>query len=239
MGSGGLESPVWGRQCLVPLVVGILVAGSAAATPMQNRPEYRRSTDIYFEDLTDSLQGGQTLGHTPTSGEYQINLEYYNSDPVDRAAVDTFNDTDGGQALGLNWGDANQYNISLAVGGAEVWSDNSHVADADWALTGAWGSWRHTIFYGDWYDLDASSDVSSGDYLKIMPPGYHAFPGEGWVNANEVFSLAVIPTEIQGYTLYDAGNQLGLLTVHTAPETTTGLLLALGLVGLGMRRRVH
>ena len=237
VGSSQLASKMLGRRFWVALSSALLLATNAEATSIQDRPEYRPSTDIYFEDLSDSLQGGQTLGHTPTSGEYQINLEYYSADPADQAAVDTFNDSDGGQAEGLNWGDANQYNVSLSVGGAEVWSGNTHVTDADWALTGAWGSWQHTIFYGDWHDLDASGGVSSGDYLEIMPPGYHAFPGEGWVNANEVFSLAVIPTEIHGYTVYDAGTQLGLLSVNTAPEPTTGLLLASGLVVLSARRR--
>jgi hypothetical protein len=223
--------------CIGLGVVSLLfVAGVSHATSIQDRPEYRASTDIYFEDLSDSLQGGQALGHTPTSGEYQINLKYYSAVPSDELAVEAFNDHDGGQSQGLNWGDANQYAVSLVVGGAQVWSDNTYVTDADWALTGAWGAWQHTIFYGDWHDIDSSAGISSGDYLEINPPGYHAFPGEGWANANEVFSLAVIPTEIHGYTVYDAGSQLGLLSVNIVPEPSTALLLTAGLAGFSVVR---
>ena len=79
---------------LVLGVVWVLVfhgAMSASAISIQDRPEYRESTDIYFTD-SGSLAGGELLGDTPTSGQFQLNVEYYNSIPADMAAIDAYND---------------------------------------------------------------------------------------------------------------------------------------------------
>ena len=167
---------------------------------------------------------------------------------ADMAAIDSFNDNClNGPTLtapgcdsptGWNWVDPEQYTLTLSLNdSAEVWSADVHMADADWAITGEWGGWQHTIFFGDLHDSDSSEAISDGDYLEINPAGYHAFPFSGWANANEVWSLALIPTEIAGYNVFSTGPDEGLLSVHVVPESTTALLLVAGLAVLGLRRR--
>ena len=159
------------------------------------------------------------------------------------AKVDQFNDNclhgppPGGcdSPTGWNWVDPEQYTVTLSLDmSADVYADNVVVTTADWAITGEWSGWQHSIFYGELDDLDSSTTISDGDYLAIDPPGYHSFPGEGWANANEQWNQAVIPTEIAGYFVSSTGPNEGLLSVALVPEPTTGLLLLIGLAGLGI-----
>mgnify|MGYP006191634039 CR=1 FL=1 len=228
-------------------VLSFLASSSVNALSIQDRANYRASTDIYFED-SGSLTGGELLGDTPTSGQFQINLEYYNANAVDMGQIESFNDNclNGptpaapgcDSPTGWNWVDPEQYVVTLSMDAtAEIWSDDVHVADADWTITGAWGGWQHTIFFGDLDDLDSSSDISDGDYLSISPAGYHSFPGEGWANANEQWNLSLIPSEIAGYHVFSTGPAEGLLSVNIVPEPTTAVLLVSGLAGLSLRRQ--
>ena len=232
------------------LGLAFFAPSAANASAIQGRADYRPSTDIFFDDTSGgSLTGGPLSGDTSGSGEFQLNVAYYNNDPVDRAAIDQFDDKClNGQPPGdctdptsWNFTDAVQYTVDITLdSSANIYADlpSQIIGTADWTITGTWGGFSHTIFYGDVIDNDGSVDISDGDFLDNSG-GYHSFPGSGWANLNEVWSQQVLPTDVGGYTVSSQSASIGLLSVDLVPEPTTALLLTLGLAGLGMGRRVH
>ena len=230
------------------LGLAFLAPSAAGASTIQDRADYRPSTDITFADSSGgSLTGGELSGDTFGSGEFQLNVAYYNNVPADRAAIDQFDDkclngqppADCTNPTSWNFTDAVQYTVDITLdSSANIYADDPSqiIGTADWTITGTWGGFSHTIFYGDVIDNDASLDISGGDFLDNSG-GYHSFPGSGWANANEVWNQHVLPTDIGGYTVSSQSASVGLLSVALVPEPSTALLLTLGLSALVIRLR--
>ncbi len=205
------------------MAIIISIGGMVQAQTIEDRPEYRPSSDIYFDLATGQLLGSAYPIASQADQEFQLNILYQK--PFSSDDINQFNDNDGGGVADYNFGDPEQYWLEISENGtspvefANLDPDScttSILEDVEWTITGKWGACHHTILSGRMV----------GDKLIVSPRKYRSYDGEGDANDNEPFDGMLLNTEIASYTVSDMGDGVGKLTI-TIPEdwetaSTTG-----------------
>ena len=237
-------------QLIVVAGLILAVSGTAGASSIQDRPEYRASTGLTLGNLYDGTDGTVWGGiGYQLNADFQLNLVY--QDGVDNDDVDDLNDY--GYPSALNYADDERYFLRVDAGGGlpiGTWDfvnlEQHYALDsgADWVkwTLSYWagpysGEYQfHTILAGDILDT-----IPDDPFLRVVPSaGYRSFLWDGFANEVEVFDGAFIDSEVAGY--YYTGD-LGVgkvLDVKLIPEPVTmaGMLMAVGgLAGYIRRRR--
>ncbi len=188
------------------MAIIISVGAMVQAQTIEDRAEYRPSTDIYFDIATGQLLGSVYPIPALVEQEFHLNVVY--GAPWTDAEIDTFNDRanlDG--PLGLAFGDPESYYLDMPDDDAAIIEYLDHetgteiIGSADWTITGKWGDSHHTILSG----------IMTDNALAIYPRVYRSYDQ---VNEVEVFEGALLPSEVVSYTFTDLGNGIGLLSAE-------------------------
>ncbi len=198
---------------IIIISTGVMVQ----AQTILDRPEYRPSTDIYYDMATGQLLGSVYPILPEADQDFQLNILY--QAPFSNNSIDQFNDNNGGGAGVNNFGDPESYWLEMSVGTASVEFANLDpgpcttdiLESADWTITGKWGDCHHTIMSGS----------MAGDKLTLSPRKYRSYDGEGSANENEPFDGGLLDIEIASYTVSDMGDGVGKLTVLICTDGDT------------------
>jgi len=243
-------------RCVAAVIaVGLLLAvtGTAGATSIQDRDEYRPSTGLTLGNLyaggAGSPWGG--IGYQ-LNADFQLNLVYQAG--IDDSDIEALNDWN--YPTALNYADDERYFLRVDPDGyLPIGTWDFHNSEQHYALdTGEeWVKWTlsywddvtvegetqyqfHTIFAGDILDT-----IPDDPYLRVLPTaGYRSFLWDGFANDVEVFEGASVKCEVLGYYYSDSLEPGKTLDVKLIPEpmTMAGLVLGVGsLVGYVRRRR--
>ncbi len=236
------------RYLTAVAALGLLLAvtGTAGATQIWDRPEYRPSSNLTLGAYNDGSQ-------TPHSGavgwviaqDFQLNLLYQS--PYTEGQINPFNDY--GDPNTLNFPDNDYYFLRLDENGGlpiGIWDYENAVQQVapdsgedwvEWTLS----YWSHsdgffqTIFAGD-----ILSDIPDDPYLRVRPSaGYRTFLWDGLANDVEIFDGATVKCEVLGYWYLGdlaEGTQLNAKLIPE-PVTMAGLMIGIGALGGYIRRR--
>ncbi|GEM_PF-5258186 len=217
----------------VLLVLGVILSASTAARAdlsIRDRAEYRPSSELVL-GVYDAVKGWRL------TDEFQLNLEY--QDGIKNTVIEAFNDY--GYPTTLNFPDGDYYYLKVDVAGGlpigiydstQAYALDSGESWVQWTLSGWWSGKFHTILAGD---------IIDGNFLHVRPPqGYRTFLGEGLYNDVEVFSGAIVKTEVTGYSFEAPLGEGSVLSPEFVPEPLSCILFAgsvLGGLGAWRRRR--
>jgi len=228
---------------LVLAATGVARGDWTGAATVRDESFYVPSSDLTLGAYTNTHSNARAEGYV-IANPFQINLEYQAGIlEADIANINTYlypanaafppGHSDG--TWTKNYSDNDQYILTVDCdGGAPVYTygEQDPVIDPtiDWALT----SWGQTILAGD------IVSETGGVYLRVQPAGtYRPFVADPPVNDVEVFD-GTLACEVLGYHVCGTCSGIGegsALTAELVPEPASMSLLALGGLGVLIRRR--
>ena len=232
--------------------IGLLLAvtGTAGATSIRDRAEYRPSSDLTLGTYVAG-QGYQM------PDEFQLNLEYQAAIPD--AEIEAFNDYFLDKTPPeLNFPDGERYYLMVDCDGnlpIGIWDYIASPMAQEYAPDSAedWVQWtmsyRYTSGTDDYFQTVLAGDIvtsGSDTFLRVLPStGFRAFVGDAAANYVEVFDGATVLSEVLGYhpsqtcSDLEAGTATGTLEAELVPEPVTmaGLMLGIGCLARYVRKR--
>ena len=236
---------------LAALGLVLAVVGTAGATSIRDRAEYRPSSDLTLGTYVAG-KGYQM------PNQFQLNLEYQAGIP--NAEVEAFNDYFLDKTPPqLNFPDGDYYYLMVDCDGnlpIGIWEYRTSPYEQHYAPDSGedWVQWTLSYDYSsggtDYLHTVLAGDVvtSGGDsYLRVLPyTGFRSFVGDATANYVEVFDGETIKSEVLGYEVsvacsdLESGSAVGeIMRAQPVPEplTMAGLVLGIGSLAGYLRRR--